>query len=181
MKQRLQCDNGHEWELVVGAFDATADFGPRCPDCQGIGRPARRMALPAGTDSETLRPASGGVGAESIGRPQVAGYEIVRELGRGGMGVVYLARHAKLNRLVALKMVLAGQHASERDRERFRREAEAVARLQHPNIVQIFEIGEADGRPYLALEYADGGTLAERLIGTPLPARDAAQPGRSRG
>ena len=83
-------------------------------------------------------------------------------LGRGGMGVVYQARHLRLNRAVALKMILAGAYARPDERERFRREAEAVAGLQHPNIVQVYEVGEQDGRPYFALEFVDGGSLAEQ-------------------
>src|SRR5688500_14124717 len=73
---------------------------------------------------------------------QVPGYEIIRELGRGGMGVVYLARHRRLDRYVALKMVLARQYAKPEDQERFRQEVEAVARLNHPNIAQVYEVGE---------------------------------------
>ncbi|HJT77518.1 MAG TPA: serine/threonine-protein kinase [Gemmataceae bacterium] len=105
----------------------------------------------------------------------VPGYDILGELGRGGMGVVYKARHRALNRLVALKMILAGAHAGPEERRRFVREAEAVARLQHPNIVQIHEVGEHEGRPFLSLEFCAGGSLADRLGGTPLPAGAAAR------
>jgi serine/threonine protein kinase len=104
--------------------------------------------------------------------PCLAGYEILRELGRGGMAVVYLARQTNLGRLVAVKM-LADACSSEAQR-RFHGEAEAVASLQHPNIVQVFEWGEAEGRACCALEFIDGGNLAEALAGTPCPPRVAA-------
>jgi serine/threonine protein kinase len=104
---------------------------------------------------------------------KVPGYEIEGVLGRGGMGVVYKARHLKLKRTVALKMVLAGGHAGPTELARFRIEAEAVARLQHPNIVQIHEVGEADGHPYCALEFVDGGNLFSKLNGKPMPALEA--------
>ncbi len=110
----------------------------------------------------------------ATGLPQVPGYEVEAVLGRGGMGVVYKARHLVLKRTVALKMLAAG-HPHPAERARFRAEAEAVARLQHPNIVQIHEVGEADGRPFIALEYVAGGSLAERLAGQPLLPRDAAR------
>jgi WD40 repeat protein len=106
---------------------------------------------------------------------EVPGYDILGELGRGGMGVVYRARQIKLNRLVALKMVLAGGHAGEAELVRFRTEAEAVAQLQHPNVVQIYEVGDHRGLPYFALEYCAGGSLEKQLAGTPLPPPQAAQ------
>jgi WD40 repeat protein/tRNA A-37 threonylcarbamoyl transferase component Bud32 len=105
---------------------------------------------------------------------QIAGYQILEVLGHGGMGVVYKARQLALNRLVALKMVLAGEHASPQHLARFLVEAETVARLSHPNIVQIHEFGSYDGQPFLALEYIDGGALADRIAGRPWEPRRAA-------
>ena len=107
--------------------------------------------------------------------PEVAGYEILGVLGRGGMGVVYQARQLGLDRTVALKMVLTGFQAGPKDLARFRAEAAALARLQHPNIVQIYDVGEAAGRPYFVFEFVAGGSLAQYLQGTPQPVRPAAQ------
>jgi serine/threonine protein kinase len=107
--------------------------------------------------------------------PEVPGYQILRELGRGGMGVVYLAQQEKLQRLVALKMILSGSHASPEDLVRFLGEAEAVAQLQHPHIVQVYEIGQQEGRPYFSLEFVPGGSLDKHLAGKPQPPREAAQ------
>src|SRR5262245_37298836 len=89
---------------------------------------------------------------------QVPGFDLIEELGRGGMGVVYKAKQRGLDRLVALKMVLHGTHATPQDIQRFRAEAEAIARLRHPNIVEVYAFGEsADGLPYFALEFCEGG------------------------
>jgi WD40 repeat protein len=107
-------------------------------------------------------------------RLAVPGFEVIEVLGRGGMGVVYKARQVSLGRLVALKMLLAGATADADESARFKAEAEAVARLQHPNIVQIFDVGQHEGRDFFSLEFVPGGTLAHKLAGTPLPPREAA-------
>jgi tetratricopeptide (TPR) repeat protein len=106
--------------------------------------------------------------------PAIAGYDLLGEVGRGGMGVVYQARHQRLGRLVALKLLRAGALAGPEERARLLREAQAVARLQHPQIVQVYEVGEHVGGPYLALELVPGGSLDRRLADGPLPPRTAA-------
>ena len=106
--------------------------------------------------------------------PVIPGYEVDARLGVGGMGVVFRARHLRLNRVVALKMTLAGAHAGTHERERFQREAEAVAALRHPNVVQVHDVGDSAGRPYFTMEFVEGGSLNQKLAGTPLPAQEAA-------
>ncbi len=101
------------------------------------------------------------------GRLRIGNYQILQEIGRGGMGVVYRARQANLSRIVALKMILAGEHAGLRERARLRNEAQAAAQLMHPNVVQIFEIGEHEGLPFLAMEYVAGGNLTRTLRAMP--------------
>src|SRR5258707_11535117 len=102
--------------------------------------------------------------------PEIPGYEVLAVLGRGGHGIVYRARHLKLKRVAALKMLLTGEYASPAELARFMREAEAIAALQHPNIVQIYDVGEVDGRPYFTMEFVGGGSLAQKLGGVPQPA-----------
>jgi serine/threonine protein kinase len=106
---------------------------------------------------------------------EIPGYELLGVLGRGGMGIVFRARQISLKRQVALKMILTGRHARPSDRLRFQKEAESVARLQHPNIVQIYEVGQQNGLPYFSLEFVNAGSLAQFLGGSPQPSRVSAQ------
>jgi serine/threonine protein kinase/Tfp pilus assembly protein PilF len=133
---------------------------------------------PSGALSASLPSTAPYLGARSdsseAGRPRISGYEILGKLGEGGMGIVYKARQTGLNRLVALKMIIGGSQVRDRHLARFRVEAEAVAQLRHPNIVQIYDIGEVDGMPYVALEFLEGGDLRDRLAGTPQPGMAAA-------
>jgi serine/threonine-protein kinase len=106
--------------------------------------------------------------------PQIDGYEILGLLGRGGMGVVYRARQVGLDRLAALKMLLAGAHARPEELARFRAEALAVARIKHENIVEIYQVGEHDGLPFFSLEFVAGGTLGQKIAGAPQPLAESA-------
>ena len=108
-------------------------------------------------------------------RPTVPGYDILEELGRGGMGIVYKARHVRSERLVALKLLRDGALAGSEERARFRIEAEAAARMRHPNVVQIYDVGEHQGRPHFAMEFVQGGSLDKHLAGQPQPAAQAAE------
>jgi serine/threonine protein kinase len=148
-------------------LDGTADL------CVALLRGAASPATPGDRDRSTSAttddagPApTAGAGPQEFPRPFGA-YELLGELGRGGMGVVFLARQRRPARIVALKLILAGAHASAERRARFLAEADATGRLQHPNIVQIYEAGEHDGQLFLALEYVDGGNLAGLLAGRP--------------
>jgi tetratricopeptide (TPR) repeat protein len=160
--------------------DADGDRHPACPppstaDETGDFAPggAAETTTQGSEEGRGPRPAAGG--ATPRPWPAIPGYELVKKLDQGGMGVVYLARQTGLNRLVAVKMIRAGGQARPEHFVRFRIEAEAVARLRHPHILQIFDIGEVDGLPYFSLELLEGGSLDERLAGTPQPGRQAAE------
>ncbi|HTU21447.1 MAG TPA: protein kinase [Gemmataceae bacterium] len=190
MAMPLTCPRGHQWDPNG---HQTLSAPPACPIC-GLApvspsaafpptlelQPDPRELDPSSSDTPSERPTIPATLQDTRERAapllsqHVPGYEILGELGRGGMGVVYKARQIKLDRIVALKMILAGAQADPQQLERFLAEAAAVARLQHPYIVQIHEISDHNGCPFFSLEYVDGGTLAEKLNGAPQPPRLAA-------
>ena len=158
-------------------------FDGRCT--RGFERSRRDGLVPARPGIRPERfpadapPAGQGAGA---GLPWIAGYDILEVLGMGGMGIVYKAHQPRLDRFVALKMIRAGAGARPSDLMRFEAEARAVAAIDHPNIIKIFEIGEHRGLPYFSLEFLAGGSLATKIDGKPQPvetARDRRDP-RSR-
>ncbi len=146
----------------------TADYQRRFPELAGW----LAGATPADDEAETL---AGPAEASSPALDAPPGYEVLHALGQGGMGVVYLARQTRLKRLVALKMIKAGTTADDADRARFQAEAEAIGRLNHPSIVQVYEVGTHRGQPFMALEYCPGGSLDKVLAARPMPAPDAAR------
>jgi WD40 repeat protein/tRNA A-37 threonylcarbamoyl transferase component Bud32 len=172
----------HRIEALLRAHDRAGGFLGR-EHARAPGHKASDLRVVPGelpiSDPSDAHAATGADDAPPEGRhrmaPVIPGYEIAGELGRGGMGVVYKARQTRLNRPVALKMILAGAHAGAEATARFLAEAEAVAQLQHPNIVQIFHIDEHAGHPYFEMEFVGGGSLAERLDGTPRPPREASR------
>jgi len=139
---------------------------------QQVGPGTAEHQSPAESDGDELSSAGQRAPAPAA---TVPGYEILNELGRGGMGVVYKARQISLNRLVALKMIRGERDTDPIHLDRFRAEAEAIARLQHPNIVTIHEIDTHEGRPYIAFELVEGGSLDDKLGGRPQPPRQAAE------
>ena len=150
-----------------------------CPDDMALqGELRKRIAKRQFVHSLLDLPTAADAGAAPPGKsrmPRIEGYEILEQIGQGGMGVVYKARQLRLNRIVALKMILAGARAGERELQRFFKEAQAAARLAHPNIVQVYEFGEQDECPYLAMEFISGGSLAQKLRGAALNPADAAR------
>ncbi len=169
--------------VEAGAAPDPADWIAQYPDLadelrsflrnrESVGRLAG--ALREVTDTPTLVAESSGTGGGGVVR-YFGDYELLAEIARGGMGVVYQARQVNLNRIVALKMILAGELANEAEIKRFYAEAESAASLDHPGIVPIFEIGEHEGQHFYSMAFVPGDSLAKRVAGGPLPPTEAAQ------
>lgn len=174
-------------ETLLARFGSRGTIGVSPPKADGSDLPETRIVdnvtparEPSPTDEVetqglTPPPPRGPRPPAQTRLPAVKDFEILDTLGKGGMGVVYKARHTRLDRIVALKMIIHGGHASAESTARFLTEARAVARLQHPHIVQIHEIGDEAGLPFFALEFVEGGSLDRILAGTPQPPLKAAQ------
>ena len=186
MSQTYTCPNCNHSERLLDARPAAQDDARiACPQCGGLFNTLSIAGADDNTEGAKAPPPptqhiddrhNETVDWKSVSAlPLIPGYEMIREVGRGGMGVVYRARCLRLNRIVALKMMLSGPFSSSDQLGRFRTETQAVAQLQHANIVQIYEVGEFERRPYCAFEYVDGGTLAGKIFRNPQPSREAAE------
>jgi predicted Ser/Thr protein kinase len=169
--------------LVEELLNSHGDAEEICRDCPELLPQVRaewQRVREIQTELEVLFPDSAGPNdgippASSVSQfPKISDHEVLEVLGHGGAGVVYKAWHLRLDRPVAVKMLLAGPFARPQELERFVREARAAAGLNHPNIVQIYEVGNAEGRPYFTMEFVEGGSLAQKLAGAPQPVRQAA-------
>lgn len=186
MKVNATCPNGHQWEApAIADIDSGSTVAQEnCPICGALPLTVNVAALQlSGTSAGNQQVLSKqeAMPAQTPVERSIAGYDILSTLGHGGMGVVYKARQQGLNRIVALKMIRAGSEADPHQVARFKTEARAVAQLQHPNIVQIYDVNEwrpAEGgaaTPYFSLEYVDGGSLATKLKAVLPTPRQAAQ------
>ncbi len=196
MSTLVTCPQGHQWEVIPSGVETTVTTARiTCPVC-GAGPVLTIPPAVTGDATESggppvpASPAAtiGGAGATATYPPPnrsggfrlpelapASGYDLMELIGRGGMGVVYKARQLSLKRVVALKMLPVDLGVGRAALGRFHTEAEAAARLQHPNIVQIYEVGQWDGRPFYSMEYVEGGNLARRLARGPLAVRTAAE------
>ncbi len=196
MPELLKCPHGHEWEASPPAAGESQRDVP-CPVCGAVvaTRPSYlRDTLPS-TDSLANSPArddgtlssrptkimnapqraDAPLSSSELEFPQIQGYTIFRELGRGGMGVVYLASQDDLDRFVALKMIIPRDDATADDMTRFKQEATALSRVQHPNLVNVFAFGVHEQRAFIALEFVEGGNLDDKYNGKPQPPLEAAK------
>jgi serine/threonine protein kinase len=169
----LQCEPAHRPGLLAQRCGVDVELRAEVERLLAADAEARQRGFLEGSGPRTEAVGVAGSGP-APGLPAPPDYEILGELGRGGMGVVYKARQVKVNRLVALKMIPTGVHATPEQLTRFRREAEAVARLDHPHIVHLYDYGDVDGRPYFSMELVEGGTLAQRIAGHSQPTRESA-------
>jgi serine/threonine-protein kinase len=176
----MTSDDPRVQQLLDELFDSDGtpeDVCASCPELLPVVRDRWRQVRRLQADLDSLFPESGEsptLAVDAAGLPRIPGYDVEEILGVGGMGVVFRARHLRLNRPVAVKAMLAGPFAGPRERERFQREVEAVAALRHPNVVQVYDVGEVDDRPYFTMEFVEGGSLAQKLAGSPQPALSAA-------